>query len=211
MATKQPKPEEGEQDRTTYFETMWDSGESLLRENSTTGQFWGMTDDKAPRKARKGEVAFYSFLHTAFSSKRRFPIAMLFEEPVYDESGVKLKGDGTSFTELLKDQLDIPGLMSAFAQAGRYKNVQEDGNWVQVEQPEDKWEATIDVLLTVTEKDQKFTQTCFPDNFLRTGYTQGVGKMEEQNKKRPFIINDSTKPRIVHYTILPQEFDALPF
>lgn len=195
MATTQPDDQ-----RKTYFESMWDDGSTLLRQTAN-GAIWGLTEEKQPRKARKGERVYYEFLHTLFSSKRRYPVELLFQE----------SGDGTSFNDLLNNQLDCDGLVAAFQQAGRYKNVQTDGNWERVEQPQDQWEATIDVLLTVTEKDQKYIQTCFPDKFIRTGYTQGITRMVDQNNNRPFIINKDGATKLVHYTIQPQDFDSIPF
>lgn len=180
---------------------MWATDDTLLRQNESTGAMWGMTEDKNPRKARKGERAYYEFIHTLISSKKSYPVKYLFLET----------GDGTSFNELLEDKLDVPGLLEAFSQAGRYKNVKEGDDWVQIEQPKENWKATIDVLLTVTQKDGKYTQTCFPDKFIRTGYTAGITKMEEQNAKRPFIINKPDSPRVVHYTIQPQDFTDIPF
>lgn len=213
IATNQPKRDDTGYDTSTRFEFMYDNGNSLLRHNETTGAMWGMTDDKLPRKARKGERAYYEFLHTIISSKKRFPINLLFQEPEFDQNGVIVKGDGTSFTEILLDKFDAEGLLSAFKLAGRYKNVQVDGQWSQVEQPAENWEATIDILLTVTEKDNQYKQTCLADKFIRTGYTQGLARMIAQNEKRAFVYNKEGGDRKVHYTIEPQEFvaDALPF
>ncbi len=194
VATTQPD------DRKTYFESLYDDGNSLLRGTAETG-FWGMTADKAPRKARKGERQYYEFIHTLISSKRRYPIAMLFQK----------NNDGTSFDELLDNKTDVEGLLSAFAQAGKFKNVQVDGNWETVEQPVENWEATIDLLLTVTEKDGRYTQTCHPDKFIRTGYVAGITRMEAQNAKRPFILDRPESNRKVHYTIQPEDFTNIPF
>ena len=207
IATVQPEDE-----RKTYFESMWAREDNLLRTNES-GAMWGMTEDKNPRKARKGERAYYEFLHTIISSKRRFPINLLFQEPELDQNGIIVKGDGTSFTEILLDKFDAEGLLSAFKQAGRYKNVQVDGQWIQVEQPAENWEATIDILLTVTEKDNQYKQTCLADKFIRTGYTQGLARMIAQDQKRSFVYNKEGGDRKIHYTIEPQEFvaDALPF
>lgn len=205
LATTQP-----EKERETYFESMWAGEDNLLRTNEA-GAIWGLTPDKNPRKARKGERQYYEFLHTLISSKRRYPIHLLFEEPEKDLDGNIIKGDGTSFTELLKGQLDIDGLLSAFTQAGRFKNVLNGDTWERVEQPQDKWEATIDVLLTVTEKDGKYTQTALADRFIRTGYTQGITRMEAQDAKRPFVRNLEGSPRKVHYSIQPKDFTDIPF
>lgn len=207
IATVQPDDE-----RKTYFESLWAREDNLLRQ-SESGAMWGMTEDKNPRKARKGERAYYEFLHTIISSKRRFPINLLFQEPELDSEGLIVKGDGTSFTEILLDKFDAEGLLSAFKQAGRFKNVQVDGQWSQVEQPAENWEATIDILLTVTEKDNQYKQTCLADKFIRTGYTQGLARMIAQNEKRAFVYNKEGGDRKIHYTIEPQEFvaDALPF
>lgn len=195
MATIQP-----DKDRATYFEYMKDDGSSLLR-TKPDGSIWGLTEDKAPRKARKGERQYYEFIHTLMSSKFRYKIEKLFEE----------SGDGTSFNELLENKLDCEGLVKAFQQAGRYKNVQqEDGSWMQIEQPEDQWEATIDVLLTVTEKDQKYFQTCFADRFMNSKYNR-IKYMEEKNASYPFITNKEGAAKFVHYTIQPQDFEPLPF
>ncbi len=210
MATTQP-----EKERETYFDTLWAGEDNLLRTNES-GAIWGMTPDKHPRKARKGERAYYEFLHTIISSKRRFPINLLFQEPkhILNEQGELVGvsgGDGTSFTEILFGQFDAQGLLSAFKQAGRFKNVQVDGQWDKVEQPEDQWEATIDVLLTVTEKDNKYTQTALADRFNRTGYTAGITRMEAQDAKRPFVRNLEGSPRKVHYSIQPKDFSDIPF
>jgi len=195
LATVQPDDK-----RKTYFESMWDDGNSLLRVTDA-GQMWGMTEDKEPRKARKGERAYYEFLHTLISSKKYYTIKTLFTE----------SNDGTSFDSLLANQLDIPALLTLFASLGQYKGVKVDDEWVDVLQPEDQWEATIDVLLTVTEKDGKYTQTCLADKFIRTGDTGGVARMEKQNEKRAFVFNKEGSPRKVHYSIQPQDFTDIPF
>lgn len=204
LATVQPDDK-----RKTYFESMWAGEDNLLREGQD-GQLWGMTEDKAPRKARKGERAYYEFIHTLISSKRRYPIDLLFKEPDV-ENGAIVKGDGTSFSELLSGQFDIEGLLSAFDQSGRFKNVLTGDTWEKVEQPQNQWEATIDVLLTVTEKDGKYTQTALADRFIRTGYTQGITRMEAQDAKRPFVRNMEGSPRKVHYSIQPKDFSDIPF
>ncbi len=203
IATVQP-----DEKRKTYFEAMWAGEDNLLREGAD-GQIWGMTEDKKPRKARKGERQYYEFLHTLISSKRRYPIDLLFKEPEV-ENGV-IKGDGTSFSELLSGQFDTEGLLSAFNQSGRFKNVLAGDTWTKVEQPASEWEATIDVLLTVTEKSGKYTQTCLADKFIRTGYTQGIARMETQDANRPFVRNLEGSPRKVHYSIQPKEFSDIPF
>ena len=193
-----------------YFESMYATEDTLLRGTAETG-FWGMTSDKKPRKARKGERQYYEFLHTLISSKRRYPIKMLFEEPTKDDQGNIIQGDGTSFTELLANKLDIPGLLAAFAQAGKIKNVLVDDEWIEVIQPEELWGATIDLCLTVTEKDGKYTQTCLADKFMRTGDKRGLTPMEEQNARRPFVFNKEGSPRKVHHSIQPQDFTDIPF
>ena len=93
----------------------------------------------------------------------------------------------------------------------RYKGVKTGDGWNDILQPESEWEATIDVLLTVTEKDGKYTQTCLADKFIRTGYTQGITYMEKQDAKRSFVRNLEGSPRKIHYTIHPQEFTDIPF
>jgi len=193
MATVQPDDK-----RKTYFETMWAGEDNLLREGQD-GQLWGMTEDKKPRKARKGERQYYEFLHTLISSKKYYTIEKLFTE----------SNDGTSFNDLLNGTLDIPALMVVFSKLGEYKGVKTGDEWNDVLQPENQWQATIDVLLTVTEKDGKFTQTALADKFIRTGYTQGITYMEKQDAKRPFV--REVEGRKVHYTIHPQEFTNIPF
>ena len=195
MATVQP-----DEKRKTYFESMWAGEDNLLREG-VDGQIWGMTEDKQPRKARKGERQYYEFLHTLISSKRYYTIKTLFTE----------SGDRTSFTSVLDGTLDIPALLTLFSNLGAVKPTLVNEEWVDVPQPEDQWEATIDVLLTVTEKDGKYTQTALADRFIRTGYTAGITRMEAQDAKRPFVRNLEGSPRKVHYSIFPKDFSDIPF
>jgi len=195
IATVQPADK-----RKTIFEAMWAKEDNLIRQGED-GQIWGMTEDKAPRKARKGERQYYEFLHTLISSKKYYTIEKLFTE----------SNDGTSFNDLLNGTLDIPALMVVFAKLGEYKGVKTGDEWNDVLQPESEWEATIDVLLTVTEKDGKYTQTSLADKFIRTGYTQGITYMEKQDAKRPFVRDFEGNTRKVHYTIHPQDFTDIPF
>jgi len=195
MATCQPKD-----NRKAIFETLWAGEDNLIRQGED-GQFWGMTEDKKPRKARKGERPYYDFIHTLISSKRYYPIEKLFEEA----------NDGTSFNDVLNNTLDIPALMVVFSKLGEYKGVKTDGEWENVLQPESEWEATIDVLLTVTEKEGKYTQTALADKFIRTGHTQGITYMEKQDAKRPFVRKMESSPRKVHYSIQPKDFSDIPF
>lgn len=195
IATVQP-----DEKRKTYFEAMWAGEDNLLREGEG-GQIWGMTEDKKPRKARKGERQYYEFLHTLISSKKYYTIETLFKE----------SNDGTSFDSMLNGTFDIPALMTVFAKLGQYKGVKTGDEWNDVLQPESEWEATIDVLLTVTEKDGKYTQTALADKFIRTGYTQGITRMETQDAKRPFVRNLEGSLRKVHYSIQPKEFSDIPF
>lgn len=195
LATVQP-----DEKRKTYFESMWAGEDNLLREG-VDGQIWGMTEDKQPRKARKGERAYYEFLHTIISGKKYYTIKTLFTD----------SNDGTSFDDLLKGTFNAGELLGAFKLLGQYKGVKTGDEWTDVLQPESEWEATIDVLLTVTEKDGKYTQTALADRFIRTGYTQGITRMEAQDAKRPFVRNLEGSPRKVHYSIQPKDFSDIPF
>ena len=112
---------------------------------------------------------------------------------------------------MLNGTFNTGELLGAFKLLGQYKGVKTDDEWTDVLQPESEWEATIDVLLTVTEKDGKYTQTCLADKFIRTGYTQGIARMETQDAKRPFVRNMEGSPRKVHYSIQPKDFTDIPF
>jgi len=157
-----------------YFKRdMWGLDTADLLKNTNDGGIWGITEDEAPVKCREGEYFFYKVFASLFSSQ-------IGKMNFRASDLYKGKDTKTSFDNLISGDFDCQAVLDSLLAAN----------------------FTIEVLLTVTEKEGNFKQTVLPfADYVDRGGSQYLRKsIEKKIEKGDQITTD-------HYSLDYQEFN----
>lgn len=166
-----------------YFKRdMWGADLPDLLRTKSDGGIWGITEEENPVKCRKGEYFFYKVFASLFSSQ----IGKMNFKASDLYKGEETK---TGFDNLLSGDFDTQAVLNSLLAA----------------------DFSIEVLLTVTEKDGNYKQSVLPfPDYVDRGGSQYLRKALEKKIERGEQITTD------HYSVDYQEFqpvnpEAIPF
>jgi len=161
----------------TYFKRdMWGIDTADLLKNTKDGGIWGITEDEAPVKCRDGEYFFYKVFASLFSSQ-------IGKMNFRASDLYKGKETKTSFDNLISGDFDTQAVLDSLLAAN----------------------FTIDVLLTVTEKDGNYKQSVLPfPDYVDRGGSQYLRKSIEKKIEKGDQITTN------FYSLDYQEFNPTP-
>lgn len=157
----------------TYFKRdMWGIDTADLLKSTKDGGIWGITEDEVPVKCRDGEYFFYKVFASLFSSQ-------IGKMSFRASDLYKGKETKTSFDNLISGDFDTQAVLDSLLAAN----------------------FTIEVLLTVTEKDGNYKQTVLPfPDYVDRGGSQYLRKSIEKKIEKGDQITTN------HYSLDYQEF-----
>lgn len=168
-----------------YFKRdMWGADLPDLLRTKSDGGIWGITEEENPVKCRKGEYFFYKVFASLFSSQ----IGKMNFKASDLYKGEETK---TGFDNLLSGDFDTQAVLNSLLAA----------------------DFSIEVLLTVTEKDGNYKQSVLPfPDYVDRGGSQYLRKSIEKKIERGEQITTD------HYSVDYREFqpvvanpEAIPF